>query len=83
MGVYPVVVLMIYLVLGYAFHWWHPAWLLFLTIPTFYAGVWGSYPVLVTLVYLLLGFCFGWWHFAWVLYLTIPIFYVVGSHLRS
>ena len=83
MGVYPVVVLLVYLVLGYAVHWWHPAWLLFLTIPTFYAGVWGSYPVLVTLVYLLLGFCFGWWHFAWVLYLTIPIFYVVGSHLRS
>lgn len=33
---YPVLVLMIYLVLGLAFSLWHPLWIIFLTIPLFY-----------------------------------------------
>ena len=33
---YPVLVAMVYLIIGFAFNWWHPGWVLFLTIPLFY-----------------------------------------------
>ena len=34
---YPVIVVLVYLILGLAFNLWHPGWLVFLTIPIFYA----------------------------------------------
>lgn len=33
---YPILCTIIYLVLGFCFDWWHPAWIVFLTIPIFY-----------------------------------------------
>ena len=36
---YPVIVVLIYLVLGLTFNLWHPGWLVFLTIPIFYAFI--------------------------------------------
>ena len=33
---FPVLVLLIYLILGITLHWWHPGWLVFLTIPIYY-----------------------------------------------
>ena len=33
---YPVLVTVLYLLLGFAGHWWHPGWLVFLTIPIYY-----------------------------------------------
>lgn len=33
---YPVFITLCYLWLGFAFHLWHPAWLLFLTVPLYY-----------------------------------------------
>ena len=33
---YPVFVTLCYLWLGFAFHLWHPAWLIFLTVPLYY-----------------------------------------------
>lgn len=74
---FPVIITFLYLAAGFCFQWWHPAWLLFLTIPIYYAGLYGSYPVLVTLLFLLAGFCFNWWHPAWLLFLTIPLFYTL------
>lgn len=74
---FPLIIICLFLVAGFCFNWWHPAWLLFLTIPIYYAGLYGSYPVLVTLLFLLAGFCFGWWHPAWLLFLTIPLFYLL------
>lgn len=38
---YPVFISLCYLWLGFAFHLWHPAWLLFLTIPLYYGVVSG------------------------------------------
>jgi hypothetical protein len=34
---YPVLVTLAYLFIGFVLKWWHPTWLLFLTIPIFYA----------------------------------------------
>lgn len=36
MGCYPIVVTIIFLLLGFLRHAWHPGWLVFLTIPVFY-----------------------------------------------
>ena len=33
---YPILVTALYLLLGFAGHWWHPGWLVFLTIPIYY-----------------------------------------------
>lgn len=33
---YPVLVVFLYLGMGFAFHVWHPTWILFVTIPVFY-----------------------------------------------
>lgn len=33
---YPVFITLCYLWLGFAFHLWHPAWLIFLTVPLYY-----------------------------------------------
>lgn len=43
---YPIAVVIIYLVLGFAFNLWHPGWFLFLTIPFYYwaAAVIGNDP---------------------------------------
>ena len=39
---YPLVVTIIYLILGFSFNLWHPAWILFITIPVFYSFVGGG-----------------------------------------
>ncbi|HML45764.1 MAG TPA: helix-turn-helix transcriptional regulator [Clostridia bacterium] len=90
---YPVVVVIAYFLLGITLDWWHPAWLLFLTIPLYYTTPDFSrapdrikalkaypYPVLVTLVYLCVGIFFGWWHPGWLLFLTIPLYYIFLDH---
>lgn len=33
---YPVVIVFIYLLLGFSLGWWHPGWMLFLTVPIYY-----------------------------------------------
>lgn len=33
---YTMLIVILYLVLGFTCHWWHPGWVLFLTIPVFY-----------------------------------------------
>ena len=33
---YPVLVVLLYLALGFTASWWHPGWMLFLTIPIYY-----------------------------------------------
>ncbi len=33
---YPLLIIIIYLILGFTLSWWHPGWVLFITIPIFY-----------------------------------------------
>ena len=82
---FPVLVTLVFLALGFFGGWWHPGWLVFLTIPLYYSVVdvvtrkksWKhfAYPVLVTLVFLALGILGGWWHPGWLVFLTIPLYY--------
>ncbi len=77
---YPVLVSLLYLVLGFAFDLWHPGWIIFLTIPLFYLSdsqrsplkLLGN-PVMITIIYLLLGCCCGLWHPGWLVFFAIPI----------
>ena len=66
---------LLYLLLGVFGHGGHPAWILLLTIPVFYMGIYRGYPILAACLYLAAGSCFSWWAWAWVVFLTIPIFY--------
>ena len=76
----------VFLLLGFAFDLWHPAWLLFMLVPVIYSVCQAvssrsvrkfNYPVLITATYLFVGFTFGLWHPAWVMMLTIPVFYLI------
>lgn len=77
---YPILVTVIYLVLGFCFHWWHPGWIIFLTIPLFYMPrsersylrLLGN-PIMVTIIYLLLGTLCNLWHPGWLVFLLIPL----------
>ena len=70
--------------MGFVGNWWHPGWLIFLTIPLFYTlpnqhESWMKfpYPILATLLFLVLGFCWGLWHPGWIVFLTIPLYYFI------
>ena len=77
---YLLLVTVIYLVLGFAFHLWHPGWIIFLTIPLFYLPndergylrLLGN-PVMVTIIYLLLGCYCNLWHPGWIIFLVMPL----------
>ncbi|MDR1569038.1 MAG: helix-turn-helix domain-containing protein [Oscillospiraceae bacterium] len=88
---YPVFVTIFYLFLGFVFSWWHPSWILFLTIPLYYTvpDLSGKdnrekarellkfpYPVVCAIAYLMIGFLWNWWHPTWLLFLTIPLYYI-------
>ncbi len=73
-----------YLLMGCLFHWWHPGWIIFLTIPLFYLPPRERHPlrllgnpVMVTIIYLLLGFECNLWHPGWLIFFLIPLLYVV------
>lgn len=75
-----------------AYGYWHPGWILFLTVPVWHSIVEAvqkrdlsafCYPVLVVIVFLLLGFYAGAWHPGWVLFLTIPFFYWIANGCKQ
>lgn len=85
---YFLVALIVFIVLGFATHKWHPSWMLFLTIPTYYITAWAftaktkkrmllMLPVYlyVVILYLLMGFTAALWHPMWILFLLIPAYY--------
>ena len=87
---YPILCVFIYLALGFLMNFWHPGWMIFLTIPIYYALVsgtaarWALYPVLCTFAFLVSGFFFGLWHPGWMIFLTIPIYYwYVGTQHKQ
>lgn len=78
-SVYPMIITLVYLLLGFGFGLWHPGWLVFLTIPLHYihfSSRWEqlTHPVTVTLIYLVMGCFFDLWHPGWIIFLLIPIF---------
>lgn len=85
---FPLVVVIVYLIFGFAGDIWHPSWLVFLLLPIYYhlAGALEirsrkarllamPVPEIILLVYLLLGFLGGLWNPSWVIFLLIPLYY--------
>jgi len=88
----PLIVVGIYLVLGFIFDLWHPGWLVFFAIPIFYefvamAKAEGTrrkanlFPMALfcIVVFLLLGFLRDLWHPSWIVFLLIPIYHSIVS----
>ena len=94
---FPLFVVLVFVVLGFALQDWHPAWLLFLLIPIYYhfAGALTvrkkkprllamPVPEVIVLLYLICGFFFSLWSTAWVLFLAIPLYYwLVGCFYKE
>ncbi len=89
---FPLVVVIVYLIFGFAGDIWHPSWLVFLLIPIYYhlAGALEirnkkarllamPVPEVILLVYLLLGFLGGLWNPSWVIFLLIPLYYWIAA----
>ncbi|MEG1017160.1 MAG: helix-turn-helix domain-containing protein [Oscillospiraceae bacterium] len=80
------IVAIVFVLLGALKGAWHPAWLLFLTIPLYHSLISAvqkrrasafAYPVLAILIFLCAGIFFEMWHPGWVVFLTIPIYYAI------
>jgi len=87
---YPVLVTLIYLVIGFLLGLWHPGWMLFLTIPVYYTAISPDggfdmnrvpFPLLVTILYLVAGFAKNFWHPGWLIFLTIPLYYTLAGRV--
>ena len=87
---YAVLVTGVFLLLGFLKNWWHPAWLLFLTIPIYYPVAsairrrhfnWVDIvlPIAVTGAYVALGLTLKLWHPLWLMLLLIPLYYLASS----
>lgn len=80
-AVTPMVSLLVFLLLGYIWGYWHPGWVVFLAIPImpFLVGLQKfkvTFVALVFIAFIVLG-VFGYWHPGWLVFLTIPIYYTL------
>ncbi len=91
---YAVLVTGVFLLLGFLKGLWHPAWLLFLTIPIYYPIASAirrrkllvldvAVPILVTGAYVALGLIYRVWHPLWIMLLAIPLYFAVSTMVRS
>lgn len=84
----PILVVLLYLAIGYFFHAWHPGWIVFLLIPIYYQLAAAltvrkpkarlltmPVPEVAVLLYLFFGFVCNIWHPTWILFLMIPLYY--------
>jgi len=84
---FPIIIVAIYLALGFTKNMWHPAWILFLLIPIWESFIKAvekrnfhefAFPVLVTAVFLFMGFVWPQkFHPTWIIFLSIPIYYML------
>lgn len=85
---YPIVVAIVYVLVGILAKVWHPTWILFLTIAIYYHFAGACFaksrkgfmlalpiPEIIVVLFLVLGFCGSLWHPAWILFLLIPVYY--------
>jgi len=87
---YPVLVALIYTLMGVFAEKWHPGWILFLTIPIYYTALRKNefninrieFPLLITPIYLMLGIKWDLWHPGWVLFLTVPLYYSMRKYFN-
>lgn len=83
------IAMVVYIILGICFNWWHPGWLIFLLVPVVSTLIDAvrrhnpnlfAYPVLALVIFLYAGIVYHIWHPAWVAFLTIPVYYSVAGY---
>ena len=85
---FPLLVVVIYILQGFTRGLWHPAWLIFLTIPAYYhfaiaarastkKGLLLGMPVIeaAVFIFLVLGLFMNAWKWAWVLFILALFYY--------
>ena len=85
---FPLIIVVLYILQGFTIGLWHPAWLMFLTIPAYYhfaigarastrKGLLLALPVIEAAValFLVLGLFLNAWSWAWVLFIIAACYY--------
>ncbi len=88
----PLIILVVYMLIGCIYGAWHPGWILFLLVPIWYSLVSAicsgnancfAWPVMAAFLYLCMGIFGGLWHPGWVIFLTVPLYYTMISWVDS
>lgn len=85
---FPLIVVLVYLVLSFVTHMWHPLWIIFLTIPIYYRfaiackannkkvfALLIPVPEIIVMLYLTISVFLGVWGVTCLLFIIIPIYY--------
>lgn len=84
-----IIAIIVYIILGVCFNWWHPGWLIFLLVPVVSTLIDAvrrhnpnlfAYPVLALVIFLYVGIVYHIWHPTWVVFLTIPVYYSIAGY---
>lgn len=92
-----ILIVTVFILLGFAFNLWHPMWLLFLLIPAYIhfaigaraktkKGLLMALPVFeaALILFLILGFAVSAWKYAWILFiLAVCYYWVVGMYVKK
>ncbi len=94
---FPLIVVIVFLIFGFAANLWHPAWLIFLLLPIYY-HLGGALcirskkarllampvPEVALLIYLCFGILANLWSPTWIVFLVIPLYYwLVASFYKE
>lgn len=93
----PVLVVAVYIFLGFSVHLWHPTWLMFLLIPAYYhfaiaaraktmKGFLLGMPVIeaAVILFLILGLAVNAWKYAWILFIMALFYYwAVATYVKK
>lgn len=85
-SVYVLLVVIGYILLGSLLDLWHPAWILFISIPLVDSIMEAiiqknpkafAFPVLAVIVFLFVGCVYDIWHPTWIVFILIPVYYSI------
>ena len=85
-SVYVLLVVIGYILLGSLLDLWHPAWILFISIPLVDSIMEAiiqknpkafAFPILAVIVFLFVGCVYDIWHPTWIVFILIPVYYSI------
>ncbi len=93
----PIIVIAVFLAVGFGTDIWHPTWLILSLLPIYYwfAAAFKSktkraalfampIPLIVLVIYLAAGLTAGIWHPTWIMFLIIPAYYWgIGVYVKK
>ena len=85
-SVYVLLVVIGYILLGSLLDLWHPAWILFISIPLVDSIMEAiiqknpkafAFPIIAVIVFLFVGCVYDIWHPTWIVFILIPVYYSI------